>query len=57
MRTGLLMEVLKMFEMVYMRKIANVVDLRVFGSTIEMENWLRLQKELEPIDILDIRKV
>lgn len=46
-----------MFELVYMRKIANVVDLRVFGSMIEMENWLRLQKELEPIDILDVRKL
>lgn len=46
-----------MFEMVYMRKLSNVVDSRTFGSTIELENWLRGQGELEPIDILDIRKV
>lgn len=45
-----------MFELVYRRTVADVVDLRVFGSTIEMENWLRNQKELEPIDILDVRK-
>ena len=45
-----------MFELVYMRKIANVVDSRTFGSSMELENWLRRQGELEPIDILDIRK-
>lgn len=46
-----------MFELVYRRTVANVVDLRTFGSTMEFENWLRRQGELEPIDILDIRKV
>lgn len=45
-----------MFELVYMRKLTNVVDLRTFGSVMEFENWLRGQGELEPIDILDIRK-
>lgn len=43
-----------MFELVYRRIVENVVDLRVFGSTIEFENWLR--KQNEPIDILDVRK-
>lgn len=45
-----------MFELVYTRKIANVVDSRTFGSSMELENWLRGQGELEPIDILDVRK-
>ena len=45
-----------MFELVYRRKIADVVDLRIFGSTIELEDWLRRQRELEPIDIIDLRK-
>lgn len=46
-----------MFELVYRRTVADVVDLRVFGSTIEFENWFRSQIESEPIDILDVRKL
>lgn len=45
-----------MFELVYKRTEADVVELRIFGSTMEFENWMRKQKELEPIDILDIWK-
>lgn len=44
-----------MFEIVYKRRIANVVDLRIFNSTLEFENWLRWQ--MEPIEIMDVRKL
>ena len=45
-----------MFELVYRRTMANVVDLRIFGNALEFENWLRKQGDMEPIDILDVRK-
>lgn len=45
-----------MFELVYKRKEADVIDLKIFWSTIELENWLRKENKLEAIDILDVRK-
>lgn len=44
-----------MFELVYKRREAEIIDLRVFRSIMEFENWFRRQMNLEPIDIIDVR--
>ena len=43
-----------MFELVYKRREAGIIDLRVFQSIMEFENWFRTSV-LEPIDIIDVR--